>query len=244
MKQFSPECDKLKKEWCFLKCRDIVNLFPYHLDEIMSVAQEFDGNISDYRKNLEEVRDKTLNLFKFVYESHLDFVRKNDISLKKPIAFERLGLDRIEQLKKVIHIKLLKENEKKCFQGCLGERPDEALICFNEKAFLKILDAFYKLISDILEFNLAQHENPISSNAQLLSVRTLEIGPDYIGYNDFIKTTSNLLGMFNIKNSIKKTGFSDLLLDIILKELGRGNEIAYYNRSFGPGSWARKLVFC
>jgi hypothetical protein len=143
---FEPGCIRMQKGLCFLKCRDAVHLFPYHLDEIMSVAKRFDPDIESYRGILERERAGALKRFKLAYEDHLEFIRKKGIRFEDPISFEKLGIARVEQLKKVIEEELRKENEDIGFRGCLGEKPDETLISFNEKAFPKILDAVYQLM--------------------------------------------------------------------------------------------------
>lgn len=246
LEQFTPGCSKWQKEWCFFKCRDAVHLFPYHLDEIMSVAKRFDPDIESYRGDLELERAEALKRFKLAYEDHLVFVRKKGIRFEDPISFEKLGIVRIEQLKKVIEEELRKEHEDVWFKGCLGEMPDSTLISFNEKAFPQILDATYKLINDILEYNLEDQKSKgdISTNSQLLSLRTLEFGSQYVVYDEFIQSTSKSLEMLVFKSSFKVRGFLNLLLGVILKELEKGGEIAYYNPSFGYGGYATQCVFC
>lgn len=244
LEQFSPGCSK----YCFSKCRDAVHLFPYHLEDIMIAAKKFDSNIEDYRKDLEKERDEALKRFKIAYEDHLDFVIKKGITLENPIAFEKLGSIRLEELKEVIKTKLIKENDYIWFKGCLGEKPAETLICFNEKAFPKILDAVYKLINDLLEFNLKAHESPISSNPQLLSVRTLSFNSINFHihnkvYDEFIDTVSKSIGMLIFENQYSISDFSNIMFEVIIEEL-EGKEIAYYNPYFGYGCYATKCIFC
>lgn len=252
LERFSPGCSKSEKDWCFIKCLDAIHLFPYHVDEIISVAKKFDFNIEAYQKDLEQERDEVLKFFKIAYEDHLDFVRKKNITLENPIVFEKLSLIRSEKLKKVIEIELRKENDgvlfSGClwFKGCLGEKPDETLICFNEKAFPIILDATYKLINDLLKFNMEsqQSEAAISSNAQLLSLRTLKFGYRYSENNDFINSTTKSIEMLSFRSQHTVPVFLSFLLDVILKEFENGKEIAYYNPSFGYGGYATKCIFC
>jgi hypothetical protein len=212
----------------------------------MSVAKRFDPDIESYRGDLELERAEALKRFKLAYEDHLVFVRKKGIRFEDPISFEKLGIVRIEQLKKVIEEELRKEHEDVWFKGCLGEMPDSTLISFNEKAFPQILDATYKLINDILEYNLEDQKSKgdISTNSQLLSLRTLEFGSQYVVYDEFIQSTSKSLEMLVFKSSFKVRGFLNLLLGVILKELEKGGEIAYYNPSFGYGGYATQCVFC
>ena len=246
LERFTPECSKWQKEWCFFKCQDAVHLFPYHLDEIMSVAKRFDPDIESYRGDLELEKAEALKRFKLVYEDHLEFVKKKGIRFEDPISFEKLGIVRIEQLKKVIEEELRKKHEDVSFKGCLGEMPDVTLIAFNEKAFPQILDATYKLINCILEFNLEGQKGngDISTNSQLLSLRTLEFGNQYVVYEEFIKSTSKSLEMFVFKSHFTIRRFLNFLLDVILKELEKGGEIAYYNPSFGNEGYVTQCVFC
>lgn len=246
LEQFTPECSKLQKKWCFSKCQDAVHLFPYHLDEIMSVAKRFDPDIESYRGSLELEKAEALKRFKLAYEDHLDFVREKGIRLEDPISFEKLGVDRIKQLKKVIEEELRKEHEDVWFKGCLGEMPDSTLISFNEKAFPQILDATYKLINDTLVYNLEYQKSKgdISTNSKLLSVRTLVFSSQYVVYDEFIKSTLKSLEMLVFKSRFRTEGFLHLLLGVILKELEKGGEIAYYNPSFGYGDYATQCVFC
>jgi hypothetical protein len=84
----------------------------------------------------------------------------------------------------------------------------------------------------------------ISTYAQLLSVRTLEFGDQYHAYDKFKDSTSKSLEMLVFKNRLKSKWFLAFLLDVILKELEKGGEIAYYNPSFGYGGHARRCIFC
>ncbi len=242
LERFFPGCSKQQEAWCFFRCCDAVHLFPYHFEEIMNVAKKFDSNIEAFRENLEQERDETLKRFKIAYENHLDFVRGKGITLENPTAFERLNSLRLEEVKKVIATEILKEKDMVWFREFLGEKPDETLICFNEKAFPKILDMVYNIINYILKYNLESEKKPLSTNLQLLSIRTLTFSTGHVRYKEFIKSAPKLIEIFADEDEAE--GITGLVLDIILKELERGKEIAYYNPSFGPGGYAKRCIFC
>lgn len=225
------------------RCRDAVHLFPYHLDEILKAAKKFDPNIEAHRGYLEKERDGALKRFKLAYEDHLDFVDKKGISTENPLAFEKLGKVRTEQLQKVIEEELYREHTDAFYKGCLGALPDKTLISFNEKAFPQILDATYTLLNDLLESN-QKIKGTISTRTQLLSIRTLKFGYPCSAFDKFVQTTSKSLNMLDFGDVFDRDRFSILLFDVILKELEKGGEIAYYNPRFGYGDYATRCVFC
>lgn len=240
LEHFSPKCHRQQKEWCFFRCRDAVHLFPHHLDEIMNAAKQFDPEIEEYRKTLEIERDEALKRFQIVYEDHLNFIKEKNITLQNAAVFEKLGIGRTEQLKDAIEKKLRKKNTSIRFEGYLGNNPGTALASFNEKTFPKLMSATYKLIDTLLDFNMKSCENnKVSSTAELLAIRTIQFSYEHTEYEDFTKSLTSDLTMFDIKpRKIKQ--LLDLLLNTILKEFAKGREIAYYNPNF---SYNTRCIF-
>ena len=241
---FSPERSKSQEYWCFFPCRDAVHLFPYHLDEIMSVAKNFDSNIETHRGALEKARNEALKRFKLAYENHLEFVVNKGVTFENPIAFEKLNVSRIEELKGVVEAALRKEHEGFLFTGCLGENSDATLKLFNEQAFPQILDAIYNFINDRLESSMKFRKNKgaISSNLELLSLRTLTFTTyNNLYYRRCVGAVADLIGVLTFgKTSFDATNFSEELLHVIFKELERGGDISYYNPDFGDTT----CIFC
>jgi len=241
LETFSPYDNyEREKEWCFYACNTAVVLFPYHLDEIMSAAQKFDPNIEQYRKYLEQIKDKTLKCFKLVYEDHLEFIREKRITLEHPLAFEKMGLDGTQQLKKAIGKQLLKEQESWDHEKCLGEEPDKTLACFNEKAFPLILEAAYKLIHDKLGRNMRTKE-AISSVPELVSIRTLQFVTQNLEGSKFYDLIHNQLESINIDDAHVITS---IIIDVIFNELVNMKCIAYYIPRFGTGCNPPRCIFC
>ncbi|MFI5344336.1 MAG: hypothetical protein ACHQUC_08970, partial [Chlamydiales bacterium] len=63
LEQFYPNVGEVE-DWLFLRCRDAVRLFPYHLDKIIEVAKKIDPSIEETRDLLIVERDKQLLMFK------------------------------------------------------------------------------------------------------------------------------------------------------------------------------------
>lgn len=248
LERFSPGCNKLQKNWSFSRCRDAIRLFPYHIDEILSVAKNFDPDIENYRKDIEIERDEVLKRFKLVYEDHLYFIIEKGITIKDPGKFENLELNRKKDIQGLIERELRKLNQN-YFKGILGEDSDKTLARFNEKGFPQILDATCAFINTLLEMNLekAGGKSAITSRVKLLAVRSLHFELSNYLYNNPFEES---IEMFVFKDSsvlfsnFQKENLVLTMLDIILKELERGREIAYYNPQFGYGGYAKPCIFC
>jgi hypothetical protein len=65
LEHFYPDVGETK-DWLFLRCRDAVHLFPYHLDKIMEVAKKIDPAIEESRELLAAERDKLLKVFETI----------------------------------------------------------------------------------------------------------------------------------------------------------------------------------
>lgn len=190
LEEFSPGCNKLQKNWSFSRCMDAIRLFPYHIDEILSVAKNFDPDIENYRKDIEIERDEVLKRFKLGYEDHLRFIIENGITIKDPGKFENIKLNRKKDIQGLIERELIKLNQDE-FKGILGEDSEKTLACFNEKGFPQILDATCAFINTLLEMNLekAGGKSAVTSREKLLAVRSLDFElSNYLYNNPFEKS--------------------------------------------------------
>lgn len=238
--EFSPGCARVK-DWPFLKCRDAIHLFPYHLEEIISEAKKFYPSIEImYRKKLKEERDETLKRFKIAYEDHLDFIKTKGISFDNLVEIPKIELARQESIKEVITLFIRQEHESKWFyKGCLGKDPQNTILLF-ENAFPEILNIITDFLSDTLKNKHSNNRETISTYSQLLAFRTLLFKCN--GHSDLIKQILSKLGMIQLKEW-NKNEFVTLIIQEVFKELANGKEIAYYNPSFGYGGHAIECIF-
>jgi hypothetical protein len=238
LESFSPDLPPRDVRHVFYACANAASLFPYHFEEILSVAKKFDLKMEESLPQLAESRDGSLKLFKLTYEDHAAFIRKNRIGLEDPLSFKKLEGGRIEELKKVVEDFLRKEHKSGfSFRGFLGEKPDETLASFNAKVFPLILDGMHTLIQDLLKFNLGHKigEGGVSSYPKLLSLRTLYFGCDPKILTKFEKLIAQSLDMLRFGQEDDCTYFvSYPLLDLIFTEFVKGGEIASYIPRFGP----------
>lgn len=250
LEQFSPICNTIRED-CFLRCQDAVHLFPLHLKEILCVAKKFDPDIENHRKSLKIIRKESLKMFKITYEDHLNFIRLKGISTQNPLAFEKIGKEKVEELKCNIEKKLRKVHKNDWFfKGCFGKDP-AALACFTEEAFPHLLEAACTLITDLLESNMNNFKKRaagsldkavVSSTSELLSIRTLHFQNNY----KFVQSVAPHLSMLNFEpdDLDQLNNFAYLLLDIILEEMEKAKVIAYYNPSLGYTGLTKRCVFC
>lgn len=244
LKGFNPRFYR-RGAWCYDRCQDAIHLFPYHLNEILDIAKKFDPDIEKYRKDLEKERDEALLRFKLAYEDHLTFIKEKGITIENPTAFGKIESARIEEIKAVLEAQL-REDNKGWFKGCLGEYSDKTVACFNEKSFQIFFDAICTLINNLLESNLEQAggKAAITCTPMLLSMRSLKFNARNVRWAPFAQSMIPQFAMFTFERLSEKEGLIFSLLDAFLKELERGKEIAYYNPSFGYGSWASLCLFC
>jgi hypothetical protein len=239
LEKFSPE--PRKWEGCFSSCRDAVHLFPYHLDEIISAAQKFDDNAEKYRKKLEIEQKETLKRFELTYENHLKFIQEKGITLAKPCEIVELTLGRKKEIETTIVEFLSKDQPQDYwYKGHLGEDPEKTINCVAS-AFEEILNTITSLLSETLKLKMQRTNTVISSNWQLLCLRTLYPG------SRLRKAIKSQLPKIELASDMHRDWgeecFASLIIKKIFEELAKGREIAYYNHAFGYGSYAKECIF-
>lgn len=242
LKQFSPECNKEQEDWCFFKCQEAIDLFPCHLDEILSAAKNFDPTIDIYREVLMEEREKALKRFRIAYEDHLNFIKLNKITFDHPTEISTIKISQQKYVEEEIALFLQQKHEDIQYKDCLGANPENTLQLFNE-AFPPILDLVTTFLLSLLKEKYEAHPRAISSYGQLLSLRTLRFTQNSSHYQDLIKQVSTKLNMLKIAESDQQS-FALLLTKEMFRELAKGQAIAYYNPRFGYGKYATHCVFC
>lgn len=226
LERFTPGCDKSKKDWCILKCRDAIHLFPYHFNQIMDIAIKFDPDIERSRKDLEKERDEVLKFFKLAYEDHFDFIKEKRISLENPSELVEINSVRIDSIKAAI-VSLIKKTNT----YCLGEKPEETMALF-EKSFPIILDLTATFISENLKNKIKPTKEAISSYRQLLSHRTLRFSIHDKSYKDLQIKVASELKMMSFREDWLRKNYALIVIQGIFEELANGREIAYYNPRF------------
>ncbi len=218
---------------CIQQCEAAISFFPYHLDEILAVAREYDPEIDQLRESFEKRRDATIKAFQDIYADHLEFIRKKGITLDSPITFEKPTADRTEALRNALSDALKVRHREGLYKGLLGKDPTYALAQFNETTFPKLLNTLYSFIEKSLNFQLLNN-SPVLSMSQLPSIRTLVFEfrdiPDCIDFKEL-----ELDGFM-------KYGLRQVLYDVFFKELARCGEIAYYKPQADEG-WRESCIF-
>lgn len=235
LERFEPNRNQLQKRCCYDECLDAVRLFPYHLDEILDSAKNFDPEIQNDRKKLEEERDGALRRFKLAYEDHLEFIKEKGISLENPLKMVEINFERKNSIKEAMVSIIRKEHTDFWFKNCLGENPEETIALF-EKSFPKILDLTTAFLLKTLERKVGGTKEAISSYGQLLSCRTFRFQIPFKLQQEVESGITMLKG--------ENDGFAQLIIESIFKELAKGQEIAYYNPRFGYGGHAKQCIFC
>jgi uncharacterized protein DUF648/IQ calmodulin-binding motif-containing protein len=231
LEEFKPGCTK--QEY-YYRCKTAIHLFPLHLNEIMEAVKHFAPDIENYREVYEKVRDEAFKRFKLAYQDHREFLKEKGIGLENPLKVVEVSPSRIEEIKKAVVTDLYKECHRLWYENCLGEKPEEAIALF-ESSFPKI----FELATSLLSRN---SQNEFTSIEELISFRTVCFDYGQSFYDVFLKKIGLELDMIKA-DEFDKPFIADRIIRVIFKELAKGREIAYYNPSFGYGSYATQCVF-
>jgi hypothetical protein len=260
LETFRPDTNESKqqwgKEWGFLKCIILVDLFPYHVDAILDMAKKFVPNVEEYRNKLEEEKAEALKRFKIAYENHLDFIKEKGITIDNPIAFTLSNSISQEDLKKTVLNKISLEANEGNFSLFLKNKKevDQVLNSFD-RIFPKILILTTDFLSNLLKIKFDNTKETISSEKELLRFRSLfftdssnkwSIKGSKKLYDNFKKQLVQILSEAEINLKLDWAG--DALLNVLLQStlegLTKAKEISYYNPEFGYGGYAVECVFC
>lgn len=261
---FEPECHKSEKNWCFLRCQDAIRLFPYHLDEILDIAKNFDPKIHEYRKDLEIEKNGALKRFKIAYEDHLELIKKQGITFENPSEI-KINSNQRENLKQAALLFIQKLHEGEVVLGlkdCLGETPEEVeeSIRLFEQDFPKILDLKIAFLSRMLKVNIEMVKPTISSDVQLLSCRTVFFRDFFISPRNIDDSNSRIPIVQSEKwaESLEEDIAAELpmktwepnkleiaanLRGFLFDELVKQGVIAYHNYKFGDFEQPPSCIF-
>ncbi|MBS0623416.1 MAG: hypothetical protein JSS62_02220, partial [Verrucomicrobia bacterium] len=242
--EFSDKMPKLDKKTSFIMCFKAVLFFPHHFEDILSVAQTFDPDIHLRRDELQAIQQQALKRFKIIYDDHLKFVLDQGITLQQATVVRPLNPDKVKRLEKVIADWLrLQHNDKYMTPDLLGSDPETAIAKFHQDFLPRFLVHLYVFFTRMLEENAQSYEGRASSMTELLRIRTLEFTKQHACYNTFIETVCAIpRDMLKLKYETSFLHYH--LLDLILNELVKEGEIAYYNRELGYGGRTIHCIFC
>jgi hypothetical protein len=185
LESFSHKVDKTKDDWCFIRCKDVVRLFPYQFDSIIDTAKKFDPNIDKFAGELNELRDNVLKGYRTIILDHIDFLKEKGISPESQRTFPKIDKDTILQLKKNILASTLMLLKSDTFMEEIREKASDP--SFEEgiiKLFPKLAESIASYIIQLFEENAQREEvSPISSYGQLASDRTLVFGNEIEEFN-------------------------------------------------------------
>jgi hypothetical protein len=160
-------------------CSTVVALFPYHLEEILKVAQGFDPKIGESREELEEARGQSLELFKEVYETHRDFVLEQGITIDNPEKFEDFEPELQASLEQMMRDAIVKDHY---FTG--SEEDNLGVVCpmgLREEILSYTLASVHELVTSVpnmirqkLKSNREKMGGRCDSMTDLLAIRTIE----------------------------------------------------------------------
>lgn len=216
-----------------LKCGDLIHLFPYHVKEIIEVAERCDVKLgSETRSGLERDGKESRQLFEAICVVHPTFLKAKKITIENPTKMLAISSKRQEKLKQDVieELRDLHGQEDGLYEKCLGKEPKKTIARFEEE-FPNILNVIEKYLSEKLEKNLKEQQKPLNSLEQVLSVRTLVLALSDL-YN-LGTEVAPYLKMLQFDQYYDDIGSADLMIQTIFDGLAE-NEAAYYNTSFGP----------
>ena len=201
-----------------IKC---VQLFPYHVEEILAVGRSF-ADVPGYKiQEVHEAAAKAKQLYEVVYDNNVAFYERNKIAPEHQVLVP-ITPARKEVLKQHMgHFVQAKIEEGKADYD-LGGDPDLAMKCLTEQLIPFMLD----LIEDELKDDLATacRKNPLSP-AELIESRSI-----------FEAVTCALRDKLKISDSrglvaaVFKCRLAPTynLFEEILKQMVVGGELSYY----------------
>lgn len=225
----------------YFACEDAIHLFPYHLDEILEAAKEFDPEIESDRKRLEKERDEALKRFKIAYEDHIQFVKEKGITLDNPTQIVEISSERQENIEEAVVLMIKKENSNSVYKNFLVTKPEDVVTLFKE-SFPKILNLITTYLFDKLKEQVDNEK--VTTYRELVCCRTLLVDSDYECFTNLKKQMSLALEKIQFKKKWSQSSFISLIIQAIFEDMAKGKEIAYYNPSFGCGGFATQCIFC
>lgn len=210
--------------------RNLVDMFPYHLDIIIDEGRKYCRDIDKFKEELMKEKERVLVFFKRCYQDHRDFLKKNEITLDCPSKSVEFPIDRMEEFTKVIAEEILavSKQESSFYFDLLGNEPEKTLKLFLEQVVPQVLENSLRFISEQLKQNAKIRD----AYPEFLMDRTLEFSFEYEKAYEFQKTIEceiRKFGQLNFKKEGFATLFSDVLAGYIFKGLAKIGVISSFH---------------
>lgn len=261
---------QISSEHIVTACKQCIRFFPYHFEEILTTANNFDPKIEQHIETFKKEQRLILDYFQKVYGSHREFAARNQITPESPfrqiptLALEEKGLaaasmmkvldsclkdlSMIKSPKDVELLKLLASitpEQQEAF-GLKRPTPDTDFTISSEaleEIFPELCNISLKLMNEQLQTNEKKSKAPVSY-PQLLSMRTLVFNEKHQTYINLKESFSSKLDSIHFDNEFQKDHLLKLAIEASLATLQKMGKIAYYNPSFGPYSSSHYCIFC
>ncbi len=201
-------------------CLTAIALFPYHFEDIIAEAKKFDPDIEKSRGALEKEKEIYLQLFKVIYEDHVNFLKDKGISPdNSTVGFDRLTISRESEVKQAVKMRLLEViKDKDLFYSFdlsdLGENPEEFIAKFCEEAVPLALKELYETMDRHVNKHKKKEESSIS---ELCAERSIHSDIDYMSPG--LKLSGGDRKKLYLMMNLYKEVFSSLAGELEKKEL-------------------------
>ncbi|MDP1608338.1 MAG: hypothetical protein Q8L98_03375 [Chlamydiales bacterium] len=254
----------------FNACMQCIRFFPYHFEEILSTAKNFDPKIERHIKTFEKEQRLVLDYFEKVYGAHRAFAESNNIGPEDPLQqlstlapeekntaaasmMEILDscLQDLPVIKSFEDIRLIKflastsPEQQEAF-GLRLPTPDTDFTIPTEaleEIFPELCDMSLELINEQLQIKGQDAELP-TSYPQVLSIRTVVFNEKNQLYISLKENFSSKLDSIHFDNESQKEHLLTLAIEASLTTLQKIGKIAYYNPIFGSYNKSYHCIFC
>ena len=201
-----------------IKC---VQLFPYHVEEILAVGRSF-ADVPEYKiQEIHEAAAKAKQLYEVVYDNNIAFYEKNKITPQNQVLVP-ITAERKEALKQhmgdFVRVKIEEGETDYCSAG----DPDLAMVCLTQL----LIPFMLGLIEDELKDDLATacRKNPLSP-VDLIESRSI-FEAFTCALNDKLKISDSRGLVAAVFKSRLAPTFN--LFEELFKQMVIGGELSYY----------------
>ena len=151
--------------------RILIRLFPYHMNDILEVAQQYIPNISDMKEGHTQINREALEGIARNYHNHIKFMCQNGISLRNPTYLIRPDETSLKEIYANMTESLLK-----WYSGRKEEHKKTNIIFFEEKQLENTLQQLqHGVYPKILEIFFVEVEKQIDKKIKSFNTKELSL---------------------------------------------------------------------